>query len=150
MKSVGCDYNTKIAWLAFPIGDKLGLAAIPLDKDVGTAYYMAHAALDRMCKDGAQAIYIEQPWGMNNFRTTMSLVRAAVVIEIAARVQDLLPVTYVHPNTWRKGIFGVGARKTRAQFKCMALEEAEKRWPGLRLTDDQAEAALIAIYGESC
>ena len=149
----GCDYNTKVAWLAWvDEGEKLlYLAPEPISKDTAATFnrLLQHFTFMRSIHEVGiiNGLYLERPWGRNNIATTLALGRVAVIVETAASFLDI-PVHYIQPSTWRKGVFGKGPKQTRQQFKAKALEFAAQLWPERAFeTDNEAEAALIALYG---
>lgn len=145
--AIGCDYNTRMIWLAHSKNNRLQTRSVQIGDDYGVAFVTLQEALLEERAVGAERLYIEAPWGSNNFRTTMALVRAATLVEVASRVGNILPVEYVHPSTWRKRVLGIGGGRNRKEFKDLAIQEAKRLWPEMELSDDQAEAALISVYG---
>jgi len=148
----GCDYNTKMAWLAFVgAGERLAiLTVVPISGKTGPTFNRLAEHFKMMSDfrgEKLEGMYLERPWGRNNMATALALGRVAVLVETAASYVGI-EVHYIQPSTWRKGIFGKGPKQTRAEWKKKALELAAQLWPERAFeTDNETEAALIALYG---
>jgi Holliday junction resolvasome RuvABC endonuclease subunit len=141
-----------MAWIAFiDAGERLfALNVVPISGKTGPTFSRLVEHLKMMGlekQEYLQTLYLERPWGRNNVATTLALGRVAVLVETAASYVGI-EVHYVQPSTWRKGVFGKGQKRTRAEWKKKALEFAAQLWPERAFeTDNEAEAALIALYG---
>ena len=153
MGTLGCDYSTKKIWLALVHGSEL-LETRELNADVGVGQLYSDlqwafaAAMLHHGKQGATKIRVEAPIGFVNYRTTTALTRVAAFVEMAAETFSL-PAFYVYPGTWRKAVLGTGTRIKSKDQKQKSLETAKMMWPKHEFKDhNEAEAALIALYGE--
>lgn len=93
----------------------------------------------------SNCVWIEEPWinGRVYPRSAVLLTRMATYIELAAIHADYTP-HYVHPLTWRKGIYGPGKHK---DAKKLALAQVELKFSLVTKDHNIAEASLIALYG---
>lgn len=93
----------------------------------------------------SRCVWIEEPWinGKVYPRSAVLLTRMATYIELAAIHADYTP-HYVHPLTWRKGVYGEGKHK---DAKKLALAQVELKFSLVTKDHNIAEASLIALYG---
>lgn len=151
MGTIGCDYSTEAIWLARLTSQKANLKEmirVPVDDDLRITLRDINRALFGMSMSRqTSVIYIEKPWGRYNIGTAMVLTRIATLVEVeATRVG--LSVREAPLGSWRKNIFGKGSGKPKRWYKEQAVSLAKELWGSRReLTHDEAEAALIALYG---
>jgi len=148
---IGCDYSSKKVWLA-SLASQKGLLVDIVCSEISGLEGSELAIKDLGDKlsemshhHHTKVIYIEQPWGAYNWNTTIKLTRAATIVEVEA-IHAGLTVKWAHPSSWRRGIFGKAIKVSKQVRKEQAVQLAEAKW-GKKLGHDEAEAALIALYG---
>ena len=88
-------------------------------------------------------VCIEDLVSFRNAYATKGLAGLLMHIQIELRKKDMLVIT-VRPSEWRKGIV---KGRTRAEQKASSKEYVLKNY-GLDVGDDEADAILVARYGD--
>ena len=88
-------------------------------------------------------VCIEDLVSFRNAYATKGLAGLLMHIQIELRKKDMLVIT-VRPTEWRKGIV---KGKTRAEQKASGKEYVLEKY-GLNVGDDEADAILVARYGD--
>lgn len=116
--------------------------------------HLTAACMGKHCAEqleGPYRVVCESQYVQRNARAGLVLARGAGMYTgplLSRAIESGTPpgevVRFMTPGEWRVKHFGKGKRLTRDQHKIRAITEAH-RLTGLRLTDDEAEAVLMAI-----
>jgi Holliday junction resolvasome RuvABC endonuclease subunit len=127
-----------------------GLAVVSLSGELIYSVLLTDSAdlqeeMDNLACIGVHQIVIEEQYVAANKATALKLARRAGIWAGLAIAYEI-PHVFVSPQTWQTQELGCGARTRRADRKRLAMEKCRGLWPGVDLTQDEADAALIARY----
>lgn len=151
MSSIGVDFSGSAAYLGVVKGHTVqATVSIRLMDSPYTFFHTIQNWLKTVHEEFATEpkLWIEQPFvaGSRFPQVALQMVRTATILEIAALEADLEPC-FVHPNTWRKKVYGHGRPddlKERARNTARDVFGFDTKH---KIDHNICEAILIAHYG---
>lgn len=141
---LGVDISTTATGFAFVHDGKLITSGVisPTSKNFLTrGYDIADEISNLLLVYEPDAVVYED---FKVMRNQSSLKKLAIVAGMTLSKCKNFPVVEVGPTEWRKKY---GFKGKRSELKKKAIDYVDKKF-SLKATDDEAEALLIALYGE--
>ena len=151
MKILGCDCSSKVIGYVL-LEDGLAVESGTLkasdSKDMNTRaenlWTEFYALLMDLC-GGAwkpDVVYIEQAIYVQNIKATLGIDAVINAVRFCCFINSV-PYVIIDNRSWKKDVIGNGnaSKEDIAKF-------ANIKWPGIFVTQDECDAACLALYGE--